>query len=307
MIYTVTMNPALDYVIDLDKFKQGEVNRATSEHILPGGKGLNVSIVLTNLGVENTALGFVAGFTGKEIEKRVQEYGCHTKFIEVKSILGTEAISRINVQIRSGLESAINAQGPVIGDFEIKELFNQLDLIQDGDILVLAGSIPLTLPSSLYRDIMEKIFKTGKNIKIVVDATKQLLLNVLEYSPFLVKPNKYELGEMFGVKIETEEDIITYARKLIEMGAKNVLISLAGDGALLLSEDGNKYRSQAPKGKVINSVGAGDSMVAGFIAGYLEKKDYEYALKMGLSAGSASAFSELLATKEEVFKLLKTI
>lgn len=313
MIYTVTFNPSLDCVLNLEEFRQGEVNRTVEEQILPGGKGINVSMVLNNLGVENTALGFIAGFTGKEIQRRVLEHGCRTDFIEIRKSIskesqyGTESFSRINVKLKADVESEINGQGPDIGTAELNYLYQKLDNIQEGDILVLAGSIPASLPASVYMEIMKRIREKKRNVKIVVDATGKLLLSVLEYHPFLIKPNKHELGEIFGVNIVTEEDIVVYAAKLREMGAENVLISLAGEGALLISEHGIQYRKRPPEGEVVNSVGAGDSMVAGFLAGYLEKNDYEYALKMGLAAGSASAFSKFLATKEEVMELIKDI
>lgn len=303
MIYTVTFNPSLDYVLKLNELRQGEVNRTSEERIIPGGKGINVSMVLTNLGVENTALGFISGFTGREIKRRVSEHGCNAEFIEIADC-NEELFSRINVKINAGTESEINGRGPDIGTAEIDKLYQQIDKIQSGDILVLAGSIPATLPVSVYVDIIKHIRENGCDIRIAVDAEGKLLLSVLEYHPFLIKPNKHELGEIFGVEIKTEEEIVIYAGKLKEMGARNVLVSLAGDGALLISEDGAVYRNRPPEGTVINSVGAGDSMVAGFLAGYLKNSDYEYALRMGLATGSASAFSNHLATKNEVEKLL---
>lgn len=313
MIYTVTFNPSLDYVLNLEEFRQGKVNRTIEEQILPGGKGLNVSMVLTNLGVENTALGFIAGFTGKEIERRVLKHGCRTDFIEIREQIGEseknccskDFFSRINVKLKAEVESEINGGGPDIGSGELDRLYQQLDQLKEDDVLVLAGSIPASLPESVYMEIMKRIRDKGQKTKIVVDATGGLLLSVLDYHPFLIKPNKHELGEIFDVDIEAEEDIITYASRLQEMGAENVLISLAGDGALLISEDGKIHRRQPPQGRVVNSVGAGDSMVAGFLAGFLERGDYEYALKMGLAAGSASAFSKYLATKAEVMKLIR--
>lgn len=304
MIYTVTFNPSLDYVLTLEEFRQGEVNRTTEEQILPGGKGLNVSVMLTALGAENTALGFIAGFTGKEIERRIIKYGCRSDFIEL-SRQAEDSFSRINVKLKADAESEINGGGPDIGAGDLDKLYRKLEGLKEEDILVLAGSIPASLPDSVYKDIMKCIRDMGLKTKIAVDATGRLLLSVLEYHPFLVKPNKYELGEMFGVNMETEDDIAAYAARLREMGAENVLISLAGDGALLMSGDGNVRRMQPPPGRVVNSVGAGDSMVAGFLAGFLKQGDYEYALKLGLAAGSASAFSKYLATKEEVMKLMR--
>jgi len=295
----VTFNPSLDYIVNVDNFKLGRVNRTTKEIIYAGGKGINVSMVLKNLGFDSTALGFLAGFTGKEICRLMEEQGVNADFIEVK-----EGISRINLKLRSNEESEINGQGPDIKEKDIKSLYEKLDKLQYGDVLVLAGSIPSVMPQSMYMDIMK--YMEEKDLNIVVDATKDLLVNVLKYHPFLVKPNNHELGEIFGVELEEKKDVIVYAKKLKEMGAKNVLVSMAGDGAVLVAEDGNIYESQAPKGKVVNSVGAGDSMVAGFLAGYLQTRDYREAFKLGVCTGSASAFSEKLATKEEVDFIMNT-
>lgn len=300
MIYTVTFNPALDYVVKVDNFTLGKVNRTIREDIYYGGKGLNVSTVLTNLGYESIALGFIAGFTGDVIEDGAQSLGFSTDFIKVK-----DGLSRINVKLKSNEESEINGQGPNITKEDINKLFEKLENIQDKDILVLSGSIPNTLSEDIYEKIMERL--QGKDIKIIVDATKDLLLNVLKYKPFLIKPNNYELGEMFNVVLQNDEDIILYAKKLQEKGARNVLISMAGDGAILITENGEIFKTGVPKGEVKNSVGAGDSMVAGFIAGYLANGKYEEALKMGTAAGSASAFSEGLATKEKVMSLLNLL
>ena len=298
MIYTVTFNPSLDYIIKVDNLKLGEVNRTTREDIYAGGKGINVSIVLKNLGFESRALGFIAGFTGEEIKTRVNKLGVKADFITLK-----EGLSRINVKIKSNEESEVNGNGPIIYKEELEMLFNKLRELKDGDILVLAGSIPSSLPSDIYEKIMEML--QDKNIKIIVDATKDLLLNVLKYKPFLVKPNNYELGEMFNVELKSDEEIITYGKKLQEMGARNVLISMAGSGAIFLGENNETFKSGVPKGIVKNSVGAGDSMVAGFIAGYLKYDDFNKAFKMGVATGSASAFSEEFATKEYVEELLK--
>ena len=300
MIYTVTFNPSLDYVVDVKDFKVGVVNRTTKETIFPGGKGINVSMVLKNLGYDSTALGFTAGFVGNEIIRLLNERGVNTDFIPVD-----KGVSRINVKLRSNEESEINGQGPEIEEADIQRLYKKLDSISEDDVLVLAGSIPDVMPSSMYMDIMN--YMKDKNIKIVVDATKDLLTNVLSYHPFLIKPNNHELGEIFGVKITDKEDVIKYAKKLQERGARNVLVSMAGDGAVLVSEDGQEFKAKAPVGELKNSVGAGDSMVAGFIAGWEEKKDYAHAFKMAVSAGSASAFSELLATKEEIQKLYESL
>ena len=258
MIYTVTFNPSLDYIVSVDNFKMGIVNRTTKELMYPGGKGINVSMVLSNLGIKNTAFGFSAGFTGEEIIRKVREKGIEAEFISVK-----EGNSRINVKLRSNEETEINGKGPKITEENIEELYAKLDSLKEGDILVLAGSIPDVMPKSIYMDIMEHLQE--KNLMVVVDATKELLLNVLSFHPFLIKPNNHELGEIFGVEISTKDQVVEYAKKLQEKGAKNVLVSMAGEGAVLVTEDGMEYRAEAPKGKVINSVGAGDSMVAGFL------------------------------------------
>jgi 1-phosphofructokinase len=300
MIYTVTFNPSLDYIVNVDSFQLGVVNRTVSEKILPGGKGINVSIVLKNLGVDNAALGFIAGFTGDQIEKSIEKYGCRTDFIRLQ-----DGLSRINVKLKSREESEINGQGPFIGEADLQELFHKLDALKSGDVLVLAGSIPNTLPADSYEKILSRIEEKG--IKTVVDATRDLLLNVLKYHPFLIKPNKNELGEMFGVQLKSDEEVIFYAKKLQEQGAQNVLISMAGEGAIFISDSGKFLKSAAPKGVVKNSVGAGDSMVAGFLAGYLQSGDFNEAFKMGIASGSASAFSEELATKEQILALKKTL
>lgn len=297
MIYTVTFNPSLDYIVTVDNLQLGAVNRTNQEIINPGGKGINVSMVLHNLGYKSTALGFRAGFTGREIARLMEEQEIQSEFIEVDT-----GISRINVKVRSEEESEINGMGPDIGEADIEKLYEQLEKLVDGDTLVLAGSIPATMPETMYRDIMERL--SGRKLQIVVDATKDLLMNVLKYHPFMIKPNNHELGEIYGVKLNTREEVIPYARKLQEEGARNVLISMAGEGAVLLTEDGEVYQSEAPKGKVKNSVGAGDSMVAGFVAGYMASHDYEQAFYMGVCTGSASAFSDGMATKEAVHELL---
>lgn len=297
MIYTVTFNPSLDYIVTVDNLQLGAVNRTNREIINPGGKGINVSMVLHNLGYKSTALGFRAGFTGREIARLMEEREIQSEFIEVDA-----GISRINVKVRSEEESEINGMGPDIGEADIQKLYEQLEKLVDGDILVLAGSIPATMPETMYRDIMEHL--SGRKLQIVVDATKDLLMNVLKYHPFMIKPNNYELGEIYGVKLNTREAVIPYACKLQEEGARNVLVSMAGEGAVLLTEDGEVYQSEAPKGKLKNSVGAGDSMVAGFVAGYMASHDYEQAFYMGICTGSASVFSDGMATKEAVHELL---
>ena len=299
MIYTVTFNPSLDYIVSVDKFVTGKVNRTGDEKIFAGGKGVNVSIVLKNLGYENTALGYTAGFTGNEIERILQEKGISTGFKTV-----TTGISRINVKLKSDEETEINGQGPAITTEDVGALYDRLDTdLKEGDILVLAGSIPDVMSQETYSNIMKRL--ENKNINIIVDATKDLLVNVLKYHPFLIKPNNHELGEIVGAEINTREEACMYAKKLQEMGARNVLVSMAGEGAVLVTETGEEYQSEPPKGKVVNSVGAGDSMVAGFIAGYLKNHSYEDAFKMGLCTGSASAFSQELATKDEVETLMK--
>ena len=298
MIYTVTFNPAIDYIVSVDDLRIGSVNRVCKEQILPGGKGINVSIVLKNLGYDNTALGFLSGFTGETIEAMLKNCDCNTDFIKL-----SDGMSRINVKIKGKAETEINGMGPDITQNDIAKLYEKLDNLVAGDILVLAGSIPNTISDSIYMNIME--YLQNRNIKIVVDATNDLLLNVLKYKPFLVKPNNHELEEIFDVEIKSKDEALIYARKIKEMGAQNVLVSMAADGALLIDENDIVYKSEAPKGMLVNSVGAGDSMVAGFIAGYLENNSYEYALKMGVAAGSASAFSKYLATKKEVLRLLE--
>lgn len=300
MIYTVTFNPSLDYIVSVEEFKLGLTNRTSSELILPGGKGLNVSMVLGNLGIENTALGFTAGFTGKEIIRRVEEMGVKSDFIQIPN-----GISRINLKLKSIDGTEINGCGPKIGDEAVEKLLEKLEVLSEGDVLVLAGSIPSSMPDDIYRKIMAEL--DGRRVMIVVDATRDLLVNVLEYHPFLVKPNNHELGEIFKVELKTREEVIPYAKKLQKMGAANVLVSMAGEGAVLAAVDGSVFSAPAPKGKLINGVGAGDSMVAGFIAGWLKKHDYKHAFCMGVSAGSASAFSELLATKAEIEAIYKQV
>lgn len=299
MIYTVTFNPAVDYIVHADEIEIGSVNRSKGEDICFGGKGINVSLVLAELGIKSKALGFVAGFTGKAIEKGVANSGIKTDFVHLD-----KGFSRINVKIKSAKETELNGQGPEIPQEKINEIFRKLDKLRDGDTIVLAGSIPNSLPSDIYEKILE--YLSGKNIRTVVDATNDLLMNVLKYKPFLIKPNNFELGEIFGVELKTTDDIVKYAGKLKEMGAVNVLISMAGDGAVLLDENGETHICGVCRGEVKNSVGAGDSMVAGFIAGY-ENSGYEYALKLGTAAGGATAFSEGLAKKELIYELLEQL
>lgn len=299
MIYTVTFNPAIDYVVRTGEMKVGVVNRTESEEIYFGGKGLNVSIILNELGIKSEALGFVAGFTGEAIENGMAKDGIKTDFVHLDN-----GFSRINVKIQSSFETEINGQGPEISEENIEELFKKLNKIQDGDTIVLAGSIPASLPSDIYERILE-YFK-NKKIRAIVDATGDLLMNVLKYKPFLIKPNNFELEEIFGVELKTAEDVSEYALKLKEMGAVNVLVSMAGDGAILADENGKIHACGVCSGTVKNSVGAGDSMVAGFIAG-CEKKSYEYALKLGTAAGGATAFSDGLAKKDLIYSLLEQL
>lgn len=299
MIYTVTFNPAIDYIVHTGTMQVGQVNRSQGEELYFGGKGINVSFVLHELGLPSKALGFVAGFTGAAIEAGIQEQGIATDFVHLDS-----GFSRINVKIKSGEETELNGQGPNISEAAVAELFEKLNQLQDGDVLILAGSIPNTMPADSYEKILAHL--SDKKIKVVVDATKDLLLKVLPYHPFLIKPNNHELGELFGVTLHSIEEIATYAKKLQEMGAQNVLISMAGDGAFLIDETGKQHICGVCKGTVKNSVGAGDSMVAGFVAGSMHG-DYEAALKLGTAAGGATAFSEGLAQRAEIERLLQQL
>ena len=292
MIYTITVNPSLDYIVSVDDFKLGLTNRTSSEKLLPGGKGINVSQVLMNLGVENTALGFVAGFTGEALVRELESRGIRQEFIHID-----KGMTRINVKLTSIDGTEINGRGPDIGSADLEKLLKRLDELEDGDVLFLAGSIPGSISSDLYRNIMKRLQK--KDILFVVDATRELLTNVLEFHPFLIKPNNHELGEIFGVELSDRESVIPYAKKLQDMGARNVLVSMAGKGAVLVAEDGTIVSHEAPKGVLVNGVGAGDSMVAGFMAGSLNG-EYKYALKLGTAAGGATAFSHGLATKEKI-------
>lgn len=300
MIYTVTFNPAIDYVMHLNALNFGEVNRADSEEVFYGGKGINVSTVLKNLGENSVALGFIAGFTGKALEANLKNSGIITDFISLP-----QGFTRVNVKIKARVETDINGRGPDIPPDAIDELFKKLDRLKEGDFLILAGSIPASIPDDIYERIMERL--NGRGINIVVDATRDLLLNVLSYKPFLIKPNNYELGEMFDKKLTTRNEIVEHAQKLREMGARNVLVSMAGDGAVLIAENGEIVRMGVPSGKVVNSVGAGDSMVAGFVLGYTETGSYREAVKLGTACGSATAFSAGLAEKELVERLYNTL
>lgn len=300
MIYTVTFNPAIDYVIRLKGMIPGSVNRTESEEVFFGGKGINVSTVLKNIGIDSIALGFIAGFTGKAIEQHLKELGIETWFIDLD-----HGISRINVKIKGKEETDINAQGPEIPPEALSRMYSRLDTLSEGDTLILAGSIPKSLPDNIYEMILKLL--SGKGVDTVVDATGDLLVNVLKYRPFLIKPNNHELGEIFDEEINSEEDIIKYAKKLQESGARNVLVSRAGDGAILIAETGEVIEMGVPKGEVKNSVGAGDSMVAGFVAGYRRSGDYREALRLGTACGSATAFSAGLAEAELVNELYNLI
>ncbi|WP_302338194.1 1-phosphofructokinase [uncultured Ruminococcus sp.] len=300
MIYTVTFNPAIDYVVHADDMQVGAVNRSRQEEVYFGGKGINVSVVLHELGLASKALGFVAGFTGEAIEQELRADGIETDFIHLE-----KGFSRINVKIKSGEETELNGQGPEIPEDKLRQLFDQLEQVQDGDTIILAGSIPASLPADVYEQILRHL--SGKQVRAVVDATRDLLVNVLKYKPFLIKPNNFELGEIFGVPLKDDVDeIVRYAGKLQEIGARNVLVSMAGDGAVLLDENGGVHACGVCKGTVKNSVGAGDSMVAGFVAG-CETGDYDYALKLGTATGGATAFSEGLAKKELIAELLQQL
>lgn len=297
MIYTVTFNPALDYVMSIEKLQSKDINRTESEELYYGGKGINVSVILSRLGFENEALGFLAGFSGRYIEEMLKKDNIKTDFIYLEN-----GYTRINVKIKAEQEYDINAQGPEICQTDIYTLYEKLDKLKAGDCLVLAGSVPGTLPNDVYENILKRL--ENKGIDFVVDATGDLLLNVLKYNPFMIKPNHLELGELFSVEIKTLEDIKIYAKKLQEMGAKNVLVSRGRHGAALLDENGILHKISNVPGKIKTTVGCGDSMVAGFLAGYLETKDYDYALKLGSACGNATAFSEALATREEINEML---
>lgn len=299
MIYTVTLNPALDYIMHVEHFEKNRINKTSSELLLPGGKGINVSIVLHNLGMSSTALGFIAGFTGQEIRRKLQGLGVTDDFIELP-----DGHSRINMKICSHEETELNGMGPIIDEASLLTLYTQLNRLVTGDVLVLAGSIPASLPDNIYQDIMKRV--EAKGVMTIVDARKDLLENVLELRPFLIKPNNFELAELFGLEeLWDKQEVLRYAKELQERGARNVLVSMAGAGAVLAAEDGSTYESPAPDGTVINSVGAGDSMVAGFLYGLLTTESFEQAFYTGLACGSASAFSEQLATKDTVDAILK--
>ena len=300
MVYTVTFNPSLDYILDVPELEMSQVNRTTGEKIYPGGKGINVSIVLDNLGIDNKAICFTAGFTGDALKRLLELRKINADCIDIEN-----GMTRINVKLRSGGETEINGQGPEIKYQYISALYEKLDYLDSEDYLVLAGSLPDKMPNTTYSDIMQRL--QDNKIKIIVDATGELLTKALEYKPFLVKPNNKELGKIFGVEISDRDTAVEYGKKLMEMGAQNVIVSMASEGAVMITGDGQVYTSKAPEGEVINSVGAGDSMLAGFLAGYIEKQDFEAAFKMGVSTGSASAFSEEFPTRAEAEALLARI
>lgn len=300
MIYTVTLNPSLDYIVEVNQFRPGETNRTSYEQMLPGGKGINVSLMLRHLGIESTALGFLAGFVGKEVKRLLENESICTDFLELK-----EGCSRINVKLRNVQGTEINGMGPVVPKEKIKELLARIKHLKNGDSIVLAGSVPKSLPGTIYMDILSELKE--KRIATIVDTTGDMLLRTLPQQPFLIKPNHKELGELFGVEFHQREEVIPYAKRLKELGAHNVLVSMAGNGAVLAADDGRVYECDAPHGRVINAVGAGDSMVAGFLYGWESVREYEAAFFYGLAAGSASAFSDGLATKEEVERIYRTI
>ena len=297
MIFTVTFNPSLDYIVRVDEMRLGTINRTNYEQLLPGGKGINVSIVLGNLGHPSRALGFSAGVTGVALEKLLADTGVDADLVHVKA-----GFTRINAKVKAVEETEINGQGPRIAPEDVDALFSKLDVLGQDDTLVISGSVPNTLPSNMYEQVMERL--AGRGVRIVVDAERDLLTRVLPYRPFLVKPNNHELGDIFGVALKTRDEVVPYARRMQEMGAQNVLVSMAGEGGVLVAADGQVYQSPAAQGTVVNSVGAGDSCVAGFLAGLMETGSYQTAFRMGLAAGSASAFSDHLATRPEVEDLM---
>lgn len=300
MIYTLTLNPALDYQIHIQNFKPGQVNRTDQERLLPGGKGINVSTVLHHLGVPTMALGFLAGFTGAMLSVLLKQADIPQQFIMLP-----DGNTRINIKLLADQETEINGRGAFIDENSLIQLFEQLDAVQDGDTLVLAGSIPDFLPDTIYCEIMQRYQE--KNIRFAVDASGDLLKKSLEYHPFLIKPNHHELGELFGVKLHRPAEVIRYAQKLQEWGARNILVSMAEKGAVLLCEDGEIYQQAAFRGNVISTTGAGDSMLAGFLAAYERSQNPLQALYLGISAGSATAFSGELASKDQISELYQKL
>lgn len=300
MIYTVTFNPSLDYVVNLENLNIGQTNRAQSNLLVAGGKGINVSMILNELGMESTAIAYVAGFTGQEIRRQVEDAGCNACFIELP-----EGNSRINVKIKEKKETEINAAGPKIDREHLEQLWNYLEELENGDILVLAGSVPTSLPNNIYADMLKRV--APKGVKVIVDASGSILHNLINLKPYLIKPNQDELHELFDVRVRTIDEARIYVKKLRDMGARNAIISLGEVGAVLAAEDGKIYSCMAPRGNAVNSVGAGDSMLAGFIAGMLADVGYEDALKLAVAAGSASAFSKTLATQKEIQELYESM
>ncbi len=298
MIYTVTFNPAIDYVMNVSDFSVGKIHYAESEHIYCGGKGINVSQILNQLDVESVALGFIAGFVGDKIETELNGMGIKTDFVRLKN-----GMSRINVKVRSGVETDVNSNGPDIDADALGELFLKLDKLSDGDILIVSGSVPKCLPDNVYEDILNRV--NGKGVLCVVDASGDRLVNTLKYHPFLIKPNNDELSEIFGKEVKSLDEITDCAKRLQSMGAKNVLVSMGKNGSVLFCENGDVLNSDSVGGKAVNTVGAGDSMVAGFVAGYIKTSDFSYALKLGTAAGSATALSEGLADKIKINELMK--
>ena len=298
MIYTLTLNPALDYVMNLSSFEKGEINRSHSEEIHYGGKGINVSVILRRLGESTKALGFASGFTGRKLTEMLRDDDIDCDFTETE-----KGFTRINVKLRSESETDINASGPPISECDINNLFLKLDEIKSGDLFVLAGSVPKSIPEDIYERILTHV--RDRDIHFVIDAEKKLLLSTLRFRPFLIKPNHHELGELFGVKTETEEEIIKYSKELQSLGARNVLVSRAEKGALLLTENGEVFKEKNAPGRFIQSVGCGDSMVAGFISGYMRTNDYSYALKLATACGNATAYSPSLGESEMIERIMK--
>lgn len=295
MIYTLTLNPAIDYYMYTDELREGSTNRSKKEALHFGGKGINVSVILSRLGIESIALGFIAGFTGDALQSELSAVGVKTDFIKLKS-----GLTRINLKIKGSAETEINASGPQISDTDTAELFSQLGKLKNGDTLILSGSIPPTMPQDIYSQICSMLTKKG--IKVAVDASRELLLQVLKFRPFVIKPNLHELEETLGKSLETDEEVIDGAKKLKALGAENVLVSLGKRGAILIDSDGTVHKANAVGGKAINTVGAGDSMLAGFIAGL--EKGSDYALRLALASGGATACSERLAEKSDILKLM---
>ncbi len=299
MIYTITLNPALDYVIQVDHFETGRINRIKKEDIFFGGKGINVSCILKELDHPSCALGFIADFTGQALKSGLEQMNIYTDFVEVE-----KGRTRINVKMKTDNETEINGTGPQITDIDFQQLISKVKTFKKGDTLIISGNIPSSLNNDSYQKILQNV---SNEVRIVVDAEKELLLKTLQFNPFLIKPNRDELNEMFNKRCESDDEIVECAKKLQEKGAKNVLVSMAGDGSILVDENGNVHHCGVAKGEVVNSVGAGDSMVAGFIAGYLNTKDYQYAQRLGTACGSATAFHSGLATKEQIYELLETL